>query len=65
MIAENRIRHDFKNHLSIILGFAELLLADSPANEVRRGDLEQIRTAATAALDLLARLYPGHDDPPL
>jgi len=51
-------RHDFKNQLAIILGFSEILLAEAAASDPRRGDFEEIHTAATAALDLLARLFP-------
>jgi hypothetical protein len=59
MTADDQARHDFRNHLGIILGFSELLLADTADNDPRREDVEQIHTAATAALDLLVRLYPG------
>ena len=59
-------RHDFKNQLGIILGFSEILLAEAAAGDPRRDDFEEIHTAAVAALDLLARLYPtrprGCDD---
>jgi hypothetical protein len=51
-------RHDFKNQLAIIRGFAELLLAKAAADDPRRRDLEEIHKAALTALDLLARLYP-------
>ena len=51
-------RHDFKNQLAIICGFAEILLADTADSDPRRRDLEEINTAALSALDLLARLYP-------
>ena len=57
-------RHDFKNQLGIILGFSEILLAEAAADEPRHGDLEDIHKAATAALDLLARLYPDKADTP-
>lgn len=51
------IRHDFKNQLSIIRGFAEMLLADAAAGDQRRSDLEEIHKAANAALALLDRLF--------
>jgi len=57
-------RHDFKNQLGNILGFSEILLAEAAADEPRHGDLEDIHKAATAALDLLARLYPDKADTP-
>lgn len=60
---DHTLRHDFRNHLGIILGFSEALLDDTPANDPRRGDLEEIHNAAAAALELLARLFPGRVDP--
>ena len=60
MTASNeKKRHDFKNQLGIILGFSEMLLADAADDDPRRGDFEEIHKAATAALDLLARLFPA------
>lgn len=47
------IRHDLKNHLTVILGFADVLLDERPMTENRRADLEEIRRAATAALTIL------------
>jgi signal transduction histidine kinase len=62
---DDKSRHDFKNQLAIILGFAEILLAEAAAGDPRRGDLEEIHKAAVTALDLLARVYPAHADRPL
>lgn len=62
--ALDKNRHDFKNQLGIILGFSEILLADAAADDPRRGALEDIHKAATAALDLLKRLFPVHADTP-
>jgi hypothetical protein len=59
---DDKSRHDFKNQLAIILGFAEILLAEAEAGDPRRRDLEEIHKAAVAALDLLARVYPAHSD---
>ena len=56
-MTDERARHDFKNQLAIIRGFAELLLADQPGDRQRR-DLEEIYKAAVSALALLDRLYP-------
>lgn len=53
-------RHDFKNQLAIIRGFAEILLEEAPVGDPRRRDLEEIHKAAVTALDLLARVYPDH-----
>ena len=62
---DDKSRHDFKNQLAIILGFAEILLAEAPAGDPRRRDLEEIHKAAVTALDLLARVYPAQADTPL
>ena len=56
--SNDKLRHDFKNHLGIILGFVDLLLEDVAADDPRRNDLEQIQRAATAALDLVNRMLP-------
>ena len=64
MTDDDKSRHDFKNQLAIILGFAELLLTESPAGDPRRRDFEEIHKAAETALNLLARLYPAHSDTP-
>jgi signal transduction histidine kinase len=59
---DDKSRHDFKNQLAIILGFAEILLAEAAAGDPRRRDLEEIHKAAVAALDLLARVFPASSD---
>ncbi len=61
-MSNDKNRHDFKNQLAIILGFSEILLAEAAAGDPRRGDVEEIHKAATAALALLARLYPDPAD---
>ena len=55
-MTDERARHDFKNQLAIIRGFAELLLADASESRHRRRDLEEIYKAAVSALALLDRL---------
>ena len=68
MTDDEKSRHDFKNQLAIIRGFAEILIAEAPPGDPRRRDLEEIHKAAVTALDLLARLYPhteaAHGDHP-
>lgn len=61
-MTDNKSRHDFKNQLGIILGFSDILLAETAAGDPRRGDLEEIHRAARAALDLVERLYPHQAD---
>jgi len=68
MTDDDKSRHDFKNQLAIIRGFAEILIAETPAGDPRRPDFEEIHKAAVTALELLARLYPqteaAHGDHP-
>jgi signal transduction histidine kinase len=64
MDSDERHRHDFKNQLAIIRGFAEILIAETPAEDSRCRDLEEIRRAAVNALDLLAHIYPDDDESP-
>jgi len=68
MTDDDKSRHDFKNQLAIIRGFAEILIAETPAGDRSRSDLEEIHKAAVTALELLARLYPqteaAHGDHP-
>jgi hypothetical protein len=61
-MTDNKTRHDFKNQLAIIHGFAELLLADAAADDPHRHDLEEICKAVVTALDLLARMELEHAD---
>jgi hypothetical protein len=64
MTSDDKSRHDFKNQLAIIRGFAEILIAEAAPGDARRADLEEIHKAALTALDLLARLYPDQDGAP-
>lgn len=40
-------------------------MAETPAGDPRRRDLEQIYTAAVTSLKLFERLYPSDVEPPL
>jgi hypothetical protein len=50
---ESPLIHQLKNHLSIVIGFCDLLLGDMPDTDPKRGDLHEMRNAAQAALKLL------------
>jgi hypothetical protein len=50
------VAHDFNNLLGSILGFASLLLEQTPASDSRRAELEQIAQAAERASNLTAAL---------
>lgn len=62
MTEDDKHRHAFKNQLSIVLGFSEMLLASAKHGDPRRADLEEIHKAAAAALELLARVFPARPD---
>jgi signal transduction histidine kinase len=57
---EERLRHDLRNQLGIVLGFAEVLLAGAAEDDPSRADLEEIQRAAQAALELVERDSPRH-----
>jgi hypothetical protein len=63
-MTDERTRHDFKNQLAIIHGFAELLLAEAAADDPRRADFQEIAKAAVIALELLAGMAPQDVDRP-
>jgi hypothetical protein len=50
---ESRTLHNIRNHLSVIIGYCDLLLAEIRPDDPRHGDLTEIRNAATAAMTLL------------
>ena len=48
--------HQLKNHLSIIIGFCDLLLGDLADDDPKRVDIVEMRKAGQAALDLMPDL---------
>ena len=48
---------------SIILGFSDLLMQEMDPSDARRADLQEIHTAATRAMELLAA-YPAAPEGP-
>ena len=48
--------HQLKNHLSIIIGFCDLLLGDLPRDDPKRVDIQEMRKAGQAALEMLPNL---------
>ena len=48
--------HQFKNHLSIVIGFCDLLLAELPDDDPRRSDILEIHKAGRAAMALVPEL---------
>jgi hypothetical protein len=47
--------HLLSNHLAVILGLAELMLADAPPDHPHRPDLIAIRAAAIGVATLIGR----------
>jgi hypothetical protein len=45
--------HQLKNHLAIIVGFCDLLLGDMTRDDPKRADIQEMRKAGLAALDML------------
>ena len=50
------VAHDFNNLLAVILGYAAISAADAPEGSRERDDLEQIRSAAQRATELVKQL---------
>ena len=48
--------HQLKNHLSIIIGFCDLLIGDLADDDPKRVDILEMRKAGQAALDLMPDL---------
>jgi hypothetical protein len=47
--------HALSNHLAVILGFIELVLAETKPDDPRRADLTEIRDAAVEAAKIIGR----------
>ena len=47
--------HRLSNHLMVILGFIELMLADTPPDDPHRDDLFEVRSAVVAAVKLIGQ----------
>jgi hypothetical protein len=50
--------HALSNHLSVILGFVEIVIAETPPDHPRHRDLVEIRDAAMRAATLIGRGEP-------
>jgi len=53
---EPELIHRFKNHLSVIVGFCDILLVECPEGDPRHQDLLEIQKAAYAAMALMPQL---------
>ena len=64
MNADRKFVHDMKNMLGIVIGYSNLLLDEMPADDSRRGDVDEILKAGERALVLLdhwAGTPPGEE----
>ena len=50
--------HTVKNHLAVIVGFCELLLAETPPEDSRHEDLQEINHAARELMTIFKRELP-------
>lgn len=55
MTLDNEQEHALKNHMAIILGYCELMMADTPPDDPRHGDILEMHRAATAVLALVTQ----------
>jgi two-component sensor histidine kinase len=53
---EPELIHRFKNHLAIVVSFADLLMLEMAEDDPHRADVEEIHRASRAALALLPQL---------
>jgi hypothetical protein len=51
---DSEVIHRLKNHLAIVVGFADLVVADAAEGDPRRADLLEIQKAAREALAMMA-----------
>ena len=51
--SEPDLIHRLKNHICIIVGFCELLIAEWPDGDPRRDDVMEIHKAAQAAMAMM------------
>lgn len=49
-VLDHETEHRVKNQLAIVLGYCNLLLAETPAEDPRHGDVLEMQRAATAML---------------
>ena len=50
------VLHQLRNHLSIIVGFCDLLMDEMPEGDAAHADLAEIRKAGDAAMALIPQI---------
>ena len=53
---EPEVIHRFKNHLAVMISFADLLMLEMPKDSPHRADVAEIHKAGRAAMALLPEL---------
>jgi hypothetical protein len=48
-----QVVHQLKNHLAVIVGYCDLLIAETPADDPRRADLLDVYKAARDAMAVM------------
>jgi len=56
VVDNSLLLHEFKNHLSVVVGFCELLLRSLPEHDPKRADILEVQKAGHAAIALLPEL---------
>ena len=55
-LGDSRRMHNIRNHLSVIIGFCDLLLGEIASTDRKHADILEMRKAAHAAIALLEGL---------
>lgn len=55
-VIDSPLLHQLKNHLAIVIGFCDRLLGDLPQDDPKRVDIQEMRKAGQAALELIPDL---------
>jgi hypothetical protein len=54
-VLDAETEHTVKNHLAVIVGFCELLLAETPPEDSRHADVQEINRAARELMVIFRR----------
>jgi hypothetical protein len=54
-VLDAEAEHTVKNHLAVIVGFCELLIAETPEEDPRHHDLQEVHRSARALLAVFKR----------
>ena len=55
-LTNDQVLHQLKNHIAIIVGFTDLLIADAPEGDRRAADLHEVHQAARQAMSVLPEI---------